>query len=412
MHSGRCEAWRWGKYAGDVWFEYDWQNSYPRIARDTLLPTRLVGSVTSPSAASMDVLVRKYAVLADCEVTTNVPCAPAQENGRTLWPVGDFRSTLWDPEIRLLWENGATVRVHRAWLYKREPALKEWAEWILSSLHTKSETVEPWKKLILKHWSRALIGRFGMRYKSWEKFGTAADSRVYMSELVNSDSGTRAELLQVGCDVFISGEQKEIDDGCPQITGYIMSEARAKLWRVSQQIGPENVFYMDTDSLIVNGAGHNNIQRLSGTNLFDGLRSKGKYRAIQVFGPRSLILDRKPVVSGMPRGSVEVEPKVWQGEVWRGAKESVRLNEPNAVSIRNTTFHLRYNENRRSFEADGTTRPHHIGPNRQIGKSYKRPTRIEEAIENGYPAVLAHSKAVKAPSRPERQRKRNSSLVR
>jgi len=411
MHSGRCEAWQWGKYAGNVWYEYDWQNSYPRIARDSLLPTRLVGSVTSPSAKSMETLVRKYAVLADCEVTTDVPCVPAQHDDRTLWPTGTFRTTLWDPEIRLLWENGATVCVHRAWLYKREPALKEWAEWILSSLHAKDGAIEPWQKLILKHWSRALIGRFGMRYTSWTPFATAQDSRVYISELYNSETGNTSELLQVGTDVFVSGEQKEIDDGCPQITGYIMSEARAKLWRVSQQIGPRNVFYMDTDSLIVNGAGHDKIQHLSDTHLFDGLRSKGKYRQIEIYGPRSLILDKRPVVSGMPRGSVELEPKVWSGEVWRGAKESVRLNESSLVSIRSTIFHLRYNTNRRYFSNDGSTQPYVLPSHEpQNGRDMGR-NRKAEAIENGYPAVLAHSKTVKAPSRPERQRKRSHSLL-
>jgi hypothetical protein len=389
MHSGRCEAWRWGKHAKSTWYEYDWQNSYPRIARDSLLPTKLLGTVTAPSAESLDVLCRKYAVLADCEVTTDVPCVPAQSDGRTLWPVGKFRTTLWDPEISLLREHDATIRVHRAWLYKREPALKDWAEWILSSLHSHNSPMELWQKLILKHWSRALIGRFGMRYQAWEPFGTAPDSRVYMSQLANSDNGSLTELMQVGTQIFTSGEQQEIDDGCPQITGYIMSEARAKLWRVSQQVGPENVFYMDTDSLVVNSAGHDRIQHNHCPQLFDGLRSKGKYRQIQIFGPRSLILDKRPVVSGMPRGSVQTGKNEWRGEVWRGATESVRLNESNTVRIRSTTFHLRYNRNRRYLCPDSTTVPYSLPSMDPFGYKPDRKAEAERMIANGYPAVLA-----------------------
>jgi DNA polymerase type B, organellar and viral len=395
MHSGRCEAWRWGKYSGQPFYEYDWQNSYPRIARDCLLPTRLAGTVASPSAESLDALCRKYAVLADCEVTTDTPCVPTQSDGRTLWPTGTFRTTLWDPEICVLREAGATVRVYRAWLYKREPALKEWAEWILSSLHDHSHAVEGWKKLILKHWSRALIGRFGMRYSSWEHYATSLESRIYMSDLANSEDGSVSTLMQVGTDIFISGQQKEIDDGCPQITGYIMSEARAKLWRVAQQIGPKNVFYMDTDSLIVNSKGHERIQESLCCNLFDGLRSKGKFRSIQIFGPRSLITDNRPVVAGMPRGSKNMGSDTWSGEVWRGAKESVRLNEANIVSIRSTTFHLRYNSNRRHFEPEGQTVPYSL-PGMVPQKDDRiRQTRSERLIANGYPAMLAHNAAVK-----------------
>lgn len=391
MHAGRAEAWRWGKYTGGTWYEYDWQNSYPRIARDSMLPTKLLGTVTAPSATSLDTLIRQYAVLADCTVETTEPCVPVHADGKTLWPTGTFRSTLWDPEIRLLREHDATIRVHRAWLYKREPALKEWAEWILSSLHDPSPASDPLRKLILKHWSRALIGRFGMRYSSWEKYGTAQESRVSMSTLINSDDGSTAELLQIGMDLFTSGDLREVDDGCPQITGYIMSEARAKLWRAANQIGRDHVWYMDTDSLIVDSAGHNKIQQLSEFPLFDGLRSKARYRNIHIYGPRSLICDKKPCVAGMPRDSVQVESSAWSGEVWRGAKESVRLGEPDTVSIRPTSFHLRYNENRRIFEADGTTRPRAIGPDARNDKNIVRPNRQTEAVARGYPALLAYS---------------------
>ena len=407
MHAGRCEAWRWGKYTGDTWYEYDWQNSYPRIARDCMLPTRLCGTVTAPSATGMESLMRQYAVLADCEVATKEPCVPTSHGDRVVWPTGIFRTTLWDPELRLLAEHDATIRVHRAWLYKREPALKDWAEWILSSLNDPSEACEPWKKLILKHWSRALIGRFGMRYQSWEKYGTAQESRVYIATLINSDDGSKQELLQVGTDLFTSGDQREVDDGCPQITGYIMSEARAKLWRAAIQIGEQHVVYMDTDSLIVDSVGHNRIQDLASFPLFDGLRSKARYRNIHIYGPRSLICDSRPCVAGMPRDSRETASATWSGEVWRGAKESVRLGESDTVAIRPTTFHLRYNSNRRYFNSDGSTSPYVLPDCVPSGRILLRPNRRQEAVARGYPALLAHSAPPKSLPRFERVKQRH-----
>lgn len=398
MHAGRCEAWKWGNYAKTVWYEYDWQNSYPRIARDSSLPTRLVGTVTNPSAKSLDTLRSKYCVLAEGEVTTETPCVPASYGGRVIWPTGTFTTTLWDPEIGLLREAGADFRVRRAWLYKREPALKEWAEWIISSLHDLSSTCEPWKKLILKHWSRALIGRFGMRYASWEKFGTAPDSRVYMSTLYDSDDGHSTELLQIGSDLFTSGELKEIDDGCPQITGYIMSVARAKLWRAMVLVGLGNVLYVDTDSLVVNAAGHDYIQCMDGLPLFDGLRTKGRYTRAEVYGPRSLILAGKPVVSGMPRGSTKVGTRSWSGEVWRGAKESVRLGEHDSVVIRTTDFNLRYNSKRRAFVNGGATASYRLPDMQADIERVHRPKRPRKSLANDYPSLRSLPKAKKGPA--------------
>jgi hypothetical protein len=401
MHAGRCEAWQWGEKSGDVWYEYDWANSYPRIARDYGLPARLCGTINQPNPASMPALISKYCVLAELEVDTRSPCVPASYGDRVIWPVGRFTTTLWDPEIRLLQEYGATFRVRRAWLYTRQPVLKDWAEWILSSLHDTGETIEPWQRLILKHWSRALIGRFGMRYKAWEMFATTPQPNVTISELYNSDTKQLSQLMQVGTTVYVSGEQREIEDGCPQITGYIMSVARSKLWQATQSIGESNIVYMDTDSLLVNSDGHKHIQSMGGSGIFDGLRSKGRYRSLHVYGPRSIILDKRPTVSGMPKGSILQPNGEWQGETWRGVTESIRHGEYDRVTIRNATFNLRYNMHRRHFLSGGGTVPYMLPDYRPVEKDVCQPTRFEKAVSNGYPSVLAHHPAAKRSNRPK-----------
>lgn len=395
MYAGRCEAWQWGEKHSDVWYEYDWQNSYPRIARDYALPARLAGTVHEPSASSLQSLVSRYCVLAELEITTTAPCVPTSYGDRVIWPVGTFTSTLWDPEIRLLAEYGATFRVRRAWLYTRQPILKDWAEWVLSSLHDKGATLEPWQKLILKHWSRALIGRFGMRYKAWEMFAVAPNPSITMSELYNSDTKVLSQLMQVGTTVYVSGDQKEIEDGCPQITGYIMSVARAKLWRVSQDIGAQHVAYMDTDSLVVDSVGAKQIQANAHMPDYDGLRSKARYRSLHIYGPRSIICDKRPTVSGLPKSSREIEPGKWQGEVWRGVTESLRHGEYDRVTIRANDFQLRYNVHRRAFLRGGGTVPYRLPDYVAIERDARGETQLEKAVANGYPAVLAHHPAIK-----------------
>jgi hypothetical protein len=400
MHAGRCEAWQWGEKSGDVWYEYDWANSYPRIARDHALPARLCGTINRPNPSSMPALISKYCVLAELEIDTRSACVPTSYGDRVIWPVGQFTSTLWDPEIRLLQESGATFRVRRAWLYTRQPVLKDWAEWILSSLHDTGEIMEPWQKLILKHWSRALIGRFGMRYKAWEMFATTPQPNVTISELYNSDTKQLSQLMQVGTTVYVSGEQKEIEDGCPQITGYIMSVARAKLWRVTQDIGANHVLYMDTDSLVVDSAGAKSIQAAGNIGDYDGLRSKARYRSLHLYGPRSVILDRKPTVSGLPRNSNQTGPATWTGEVWRGVTESIRQGEWDRVTIRSTDFQLRYNMHRRHFLSGGGTVPYRLPDYVPTERDVSRETQFEKAVTNGYPSVLAHHPSAKRRNRP------------
>jgi hypothetical protein len=405
MHAGRAEAWRWGNIKREKIWEYDWSNSYPRIARDCALPQSLFGTLTGPSIETLETQWAKYCVLAEVEVTTNTPCVPTQYDGRTIWPTGSFRTTLWDPELRLLREAKATIRVFRAWLYKRAPILKDWAEWVLSSLHETEGSVEPWKKLILKHWSRSLIGRFGMRYRSWEYFADSPTSDIRISMLYDSDTGVTSELMQCGTKIFKLGEYQEINDGCPQITGYIMSEARAKLWRVAESTGHDDVYYMDTDSLIVNHKGHMHIQQQAGNRDYDGLRSKATYLSAHIYGPRSFVAGGKPTVSGLSKQATSIQPNVWQSEIWRGCKESIARGEYDRVTILLRNFTLRYNQHRRAFSNNGRTVPYQL-PQYIPATGYVRPrTRTERAVLNGYPAMLTRSTAAKRGTQFERRRK-------
>ncbi len=400
MHTGRTEAWRWGKIEREKMYEYDWANSYPRIARDNELPYAFAGTVTAPSIDRLASLWAKYSVLAEVEVSADEACVPASHGERTIWPVGKFRTVLWDPELRLLQESKSIVRVLRAWLYKRAPILKRWAEWVLSSLHDTSGIVESWQKLILKHWSRSLIGRFGMRYRAWERFATTSKSRIYTSEMYLPETGTKTEIMQVGTSVFVLGEMQEVNDGCPQITGWIMSEARAKLWRASREIGQENVYYMDTDSLVVNQKGHRAIGLHYQSGDFAGLRSKAIYFSAHIYGPRSAIFGSKPSVAGMPRGSVKIGPHKYQGEVWRGAGESIRRGEHDSVTIHHRNYELRYNMHRRYFRDNGFTSPYVLPAYEPQCGSNPPSIPFDRLVLNGYPSLLAHSKTTGNLPRP------------
>lgn len=402
MHTGRAEAWRWGKIERDKLWEYDWSNSYPRIAESTDLPSELFGVICKCAPERLDNLCSKYRVLADVTIDVASPVVPFTSDERTLWPTGTFRTVLWDPEIRLVQQNGQIVEVHKVWLYKKSPILRDWAQWILSQLGSRAGNVPEWLKLILKHWSRALIGRFGMRYKQWQHYAVAPTTRIYCSELYDPESGKKSELMQVGKDVFTLGELTETNDGCPQITSYIMSEARAKLWRVISQVGCDNVYYMDTDSLVVNHNGHYAIQSASAQADFAGLRSKAEFRRSHIYGPRSAVFANRPTVAGMPKRPEKHGPNVWRGEVWRGAKEGIRRGEYDTVSVVARSFTLRYNQHRRYFNSDGGTSPYKLPSGSPDYENRTRPEHPNGNVLNDYPALRPLVASAAGRSRPPR----------
>lgn len=357
MWTGRAEAWSYGTSDKGRVYDWDWQNSYARICADVGLPT---GQHSISRNVRLDHLLgwtERYCILAEVEVTTATPCVPAEHEGKIIWPVGTFSTVLWDPELRLLAECGAKVKVGRIWLYKRAPALKVWAESIMADLHRKDPETPAWKRIILKHWSRALIGRFAMQYRTWETFARSEDNQIRTLDGWDMDTDAPVSFLQIGQDVRRLAETVDGDDAAPFVTGYVMSVARARLWRATGLVGPEHVLYMDTDSVLVDQEGHARLVELEGHPDLAGLRLKHRYVGWSIAGPRALVLEDEVRISGVPKNSVRTGEWEFTGEVWRGLKNSLMHGEPNTVRVTSRTFHVRGVDNRRVRNGDGRTTP-------------------------------------------------------
>src|SRR5215831_6602559 len=102
--------------------------------------------------------------------------------------------------------------------------------------------------------------------------------------------------------------RREASSSLPQITGYIMSEARARLWRAAAAAGLGNVLHVDTDSAIVNGAWDRALEAAVAAGLPGGWRRKDTWRHLDVTGPRHYRSSGRRVIPGVPRAAVEVEP--------------------------------------------------------------------------------------------------------
>lgn len=355
MWTGRAENWRHGKDLDAPIYEWDWANSYPRVVRDWNVPVRFVGQARKPSPRDLQTLASKYIINADVEVQTDKPIVPTSHDGRIIWPIGSFRTTLWWPEIEALIRAGQTVRPERIWLYRGEPALRQWAQWIIGEIHDPDFQNKKWLGPILKHWSRTLIGRFATQYQNWELFGRDTSSKVMIGHLFDNRTKELSDVMQVGHDLHIMTGMSESDDSCPQITSYVMSVARRRLWDAMVAVGLEHVYYVDTDSLVVDMEGHVALTKMTRAGRFEGLRLKGRHRGYEIYGPRAAIFGPKQVFAGMPRDSRRVTDEEWQGQVWTQLERALRTGEHDRVTITNRKFTVRYNDKRRIRTGDGRT---------------------------------------------------------
>lgn len=354
--TGRCEAWRWGHIDGPV-YEWDYESAYAQVAVDVELPQSFRHETTDPSWRTLSRGASSGRYLLRCIVDTEVPVVPTWSEGRVLWPVGRFSAVLWDVEAQLALEEGAKVVPLQAWFYRSGPLLREWGKWILERIHGDAGTVDPVIRLMLKTWSRSLIGRFGMRYPIYEE--AWHNERVdWRRELyLDLDLGRVSHLMQFGHSVYICTDTRASNDYLPQVMSAIMAECRVRLWRAMRVAGLENVVYCDTDSLFVTRPGDSRLRQALGTGELWPMRQKRYHDRLWIGGPRQVLSDGRPRVAGLPRGAVRLSKKTYEAEVWESFPVALEHGRIDSVLVRRRRFRLRGRDTRRAHLRGGATAP-------------------------------------------------------
>lgn len=357
MWTGRCEAFWHGLHDRGATDEWDLSAAYPRIGHRFSVPVRFIKPITSWGMVERYLNDFDYEVLAEIEVTTEVPTLPGSRDGRILWPVGRFETTVWGPELRLAMERGARVDLRRAFLYEAQPALQGWGEWILSILDDRTGAVSDWIKLVAQHWARSLIGRFGMQYTEWEYLGESPRIRFHVAPAHYTEEERYGEVAQVGRSLF---EAKELTEGAqtvPAITGWIMSKCREMMTRLWLALGDRKALYMDTDSLLVPRRFEGDVARAARDLGIEGLRIKKSFRSVEIMGPRKLIVDQRARVSGIPLTAQRLPDGRLRGEVHESLRGTLVNGRAARVRVTPRIWRLSKIDPRRLDGPDGWTQP-------------------------------------------------------
>lgn len=357
--AGRSEVWRGGEVKGPL-YEYDFHAAYAHIAREHDVPARLIGEAFPSSVLHFNTLHERYAVLAECTVTTETPIVPTESNDRIVWPVGNFTSWLWDTEVKAALTEGATVEFHRAYIYHRAPILKDWATWIIRCLTGEELGSTPVGKIVAKEWSRSVIGRFGLRYPLLDFQGTLESSDLMLQPVYDLVQERSYMQLQVGNELYEQTERVESPNSCPQIMGYVMAACRVLLWEAMQAAGLPNVVSVDTDGLIVNEQGKENLLTLGGSLHSVPLRPKGVYRRGEFRGPRNIDLDLDRRITGVPRRAEKLSDGLYRGEVWESLPTALRRRQADRLQVFERTFTVGSSDPRRIHAENGLTLAHRM----------------------------------------------------
>lgn len=355
-YTGRCEAWRHGRLPTGGYTEWDLPLAYCNVAASTRVPISARGYLRNPPCADYARNDPHTRVLYKATVSVQVPVLPYRDDTGIRWPLGRWQGWYWDIELATAALEGAEITLHSAYTYAARPALAHWAEWVTSVVNNRNKAWSGIERAVVKHWSRALIGKFAARYSEWSLEGSSPDDMVGILPIKDYGNDDVTNVMLLGDQCYSESDEHYGADTFPAIQAAIMAECRCRLWTLMRIAGLNHIVYVDTDSLITDTVGSANLRQALRTSSLWGLRPKITATSMTIYGPRHLVINGTYRLAGIPSAARYVGNDRMAGEVSSSMREDMSHGRLSSVTISRTEWHIKGIDRRREHVQGGETR--------------------------------------------------------
>jgi len=325
-YGGRTETYRIGGIYGDLYC-VDVHSMYPSVMRNEMYPTQCIGYTKHCDLDKLKRWLKKYCVCAKVRLNTIKNAYPYKQNGKLIFPIGNFVTYLSTPELIYAIEQGDIVKIYEAAVYERANIFREFVDYFynLRLKYKKEGQIEQqWRvKIILN----SLYGKFGQKGIVYDTYEQTDDLSVKQYVIIHAPTGKRFKYRQFGGLVQVQKDEVESRESIPSIAAHVTAYARMKLYKAIQLAGPDNVYYCDTDSLYCN---HIAIERLKDVIHPSKLGLWGvekKARNMVIYGVKDYRFGKYEKHKGVKREAVWTSSNTIKQTQWSSFKAT--LKDPN-----------------------------------------------------------------------------------
>lgn len=331
-------------------YKLDINSMYPHIMKEKYLPVKLLlyrDISTCKSKILLD-LFKKYnkdkLIIARCKIFLPKEYAyilvktKINKQNKSMFLSGTFIVTLTTPELNFVLKYGKILEVFNIAIYEKSIIFKSFVEFFYQARLKFDKENNHVFKLFCKIILNSLYGKFGQvqtSYNVTENKEINFNSK-YIIDAPNNDKYLEMTLGNRTFEVEENG--KNSFDSFVAISSFVTSYARMYLIVMLLKAKRENVYYLDTDCLIVNLIGYNLLHDLIDKTELGKLKLEEISTDTTIYRPKYYIFNNKEKCKGVKKLSKKLYEdnkilRIQQTQFTR-FKTSLRNNEFNKQTVK------------------------------------------------------------------------------
>jgi hypothetical protein len=353
---GRVECFRIGKLTGPLTL-YDINAHYPHCMSTQRYPTRLMATCRKPDLAEVEKWIARYCVVARCRVTTDEPVYPLEHEGKLLFPVGEFEAVLTSPELHHALARGRVSKITDIALYQSAPIFWDYVHTLYELrlvAQREDNAVLVWQ---CKRMLNALYGKFGQRGRVYETVTKGVGPEIGVWTEIDADTGEVRNLRQFGGLIQEQKTEGESRDSHPAIAAHVTAHGRMALWGWIERAGRSHVYYVDTDSLLVDAVGAERLAPFVDPAALGKLKREGVFSSGHLYGLKDYRFGEIVRTKGVRASARWVDTNTVEQEHWSTLVGLLRKGDLSAPIVEQRVKHLRRVYTKGCVQSDGTIQP-------------------------------------------------------
>lgn len=341
-HGGRTSAFVQAELTEGPYYKLDVNSMYPFMMRNQELPRSFYKYIDKPGLHTLKYYLKRFAVIARVTLLSEEPVYPVKHKGHLLHPTGRFDATLTTPELVYALAHGHVREVFAMAVYRKAVLFRSFVDFFFGLKTQYSKEGDTVKRALAKNFLNHMSGKWGQYSWSWEQTDDPLLEDYAIDVKSNLTTGERYMVYRFGSTCWRKTRTGEGYNAFPAIIAHITAYSRLYLWELLTIAGNGHYFYCDTDSLIVDQTGFENLKPYIDEDKLGGLKVEEVQDSIDIRCPKVYRMGDSWKRKGVPSRAVEVEPDTWAFDMFPSFLTQGQW--PKGVSFHTTrhTRHLSY----------------------------------------------------------------------
>lgn len=358
---GRTEPFWIGKREDGEFYYLDVNSLYPHVMKGNSYPARLVGIDSGLSVPDLSKMLKRFGVIASVDLDEHDAVFPLRENKRNVYKCDPCTLSLTTPELLYALERDWILKVRDYAMYKMAPIFETYVDHFYALKVKYAQEGNLLRKKQVKLFLNSVYGKFGQHGYEDVLLGGCDPRLVEIREWIELQTGIVHTDYCLGGTKTTQCQKGEAFNSFVAIPAHVAAYGRLHLWALIERAGRGHVFYVDTDSLIVDRCGYDALAHLVDPDRLGYLKVEGVAGSLEIRARKAYTFGEKRVEKGITEKAEYLGNNTYRIELWPGLKAHLEAGQTDTYHNHIMVKHLTYSVDWGVVEWDGWIRLYKAG---------------------------------------------------